>query len=216
MLADINNEFNIQILKYKKDIVNRLKDQPEFNEYDIIRSTKNRLEYLGEEVNMSIFNRLINYISYLKLFDIFYHSELIDNNKIDINKLIDRYKLDDPLYIENINKSIFENLKDQIIIKFELKSLSPFLLSVFYICNIIYIKTYVITSNNEMYFIGINLNKDTTINKILRLYNLNIKNINMNTQVIIIDEDYIEQINKIFNKIFNKQLINIIRSNTLL
>ena len=207
----INNNLNNKIIKSKNNIISKIKNQKQ-SYFKIIRSTEYKLNYLGEIVDSIIFNELINCMKYLQLADIINNNNISsDIESINITNLIHEYKLDNPLYIENVDKFFFNNIKDQIIIKFNLKSLCPFILSIFYICSIIYDKTSICGSLNEYYFICVGLNKQVLLDDIIKIYNLNIKNINSNYQIVIINEDFILEINKILNRLFIKELINIIR-----
>jgi hypothetical protein len=211
----INNELNNKINKFNNNIIIKIKNKKQFNSYLITKIDEYELNFLGENINSITFNQLINCIDYLQLFNIMnYHNSFI-NKSIDINSLINEYKLDHPLYIEDINKLILQNLKNQIIIKFELKSLCPFMLSIFYICLMIYDKVLIVESLYEYYFICIDLNKQELLDDIIKLYDLDITNINSNYQIVIINEDFLSQINSILNKLFIQQLINIIRLKSL-
>ena len=207
----INNDIITIINRFKNNVIVKLNKQY-INSY-IIKTDDEKLNYLGEIVNYDTFKQLITCINYIQLI------EILNNNTRDktfnINSLINEYNLDNPLYVENIDKYFFENIKDQIIIKFNLKSLNPFILSIFYICVIIYNKSIITSYYNEYYFICIGKSRQTLLNNIIKLYNSNIKNIDSNTQIVIINEDFILQINKVLNKLFIRELINNIRLNII-
>ena len=212
----INNDLHNIIIKYKNNIITKFNNKKQSYKNTIIKSIIDKLEYLGEIVDNNTFNQLIYCMNYLQL-DSIMNNNFININKIsiDITNLINEHNLDNPLYIENIDKSFFQNLKDQIIIKFDLNTFNPFILSIFYICSIIYNKSKIVEYINSYYFICIGLTKQDLLYKIIELYNLNIKNINFNTQIVIINEDFIAQINLILSKLFIKKLINNIRQKFL-
>jgi len=207
----INNDIITIINRFKNNIIVKLNKQYK-NSY-IIRTDDEKLNYLGEIVNYDTFKQLINCLNYIQLIEIFNNNT--PDKTFNINSLINKYNLDNPLYVENIDKYFFENIKDQIIIKFNLKLLNPFILSIFYICVIIYNKSIITNYSNEYYFICIGKSRQTLLNNIIKLYNSNIKNIDSNTQIVIINEDFVIQINKILNKLFIRQLINNIRLNII-
>ena len=207
--VEVNKDINKILYKYKSVIISKLKNQQQINEYNLVKSSIGKLEYIGENVDTNTFNKLIDYINYIKLLDIINYKQVLPN--IDINILINKYKLDDPLYIEEINLSIFDKLKNHMIIKFNLHTFCPFILSLFYIFNKMYDKLYIIDYNYIYYIILIDINNSKSSDDLFKVYNLNKKKLSMNSQIVIIDEDFILQMNKILNKLFIKQLISNIR-----
>ena len=214
----INNQLIEMISTYKSNLSNKISKYISITEYLINKLDDYILEYIGENIDNNLFPKLINFIDYLPLFNIVNkNTSLQDKYKIDIESIINKYNLNEPLYIEDISLLVFDNLKNQIIIKFNLSTINPYILSVFYILVCIYEKSIIIGTNIEYYFVCMNLIKDykLLIKDFNELYNLNKKKINDNFQIVIYNEDFINQINTIFNKLFIKLFINTIRFNFL-
>jgi len=206
----INNEIYTKISKFKKLIFDK-NIKKELNSFQIEIILEKNLNYLGIIVDTLTFNKMINYMNYLHLYDIINKNNDSNDKSIDISLLINKYKLDNPLYLEEINKLIFKNLKNQMILKFNFKSFCPFMLSVFYIFSVIYNKSFIVDLYGEYYYIFIDLDRQILLDNIINLYNLNMANITPDYQIVIINENYILQINKILNQLFITQLIDIIR-----
>ena len=225
---DINKEIVSMLTTSKDFFLSKLKEKQQIEEFILLKSDKDTLNFIGENIQSTIFKKLINYINYIVLLDIvgytinYNYDSFINTynkyNKIhDINYLINKYNLNDPLYIEYTNEiNIFNDLKNQIIIKFNLISISPLFLSIINILTIIYKLSYIIKLDNEYYFLAININKKIDLTDFLELYNANIENINKDYLIVMINEDFIDQINKIFNKLFIDHLISTIRYKFLL
>ena len=222
--TDINKTLISLVTKAKQYIISKQKNIKDIAEYNVLKTDKKikHIDYLGEIINQDIFNQLIYYINYLRLFDIIANNTDIDNKlniKIDLNYLIDKYNLNDLYYIETVDQLIIDGLKNELIIKFKLNSMSPFLLSIFYIYNIIYEESFIVGNYLEYYIIYKNIisSKVHLLDHIAKLYNNQnkSKSFNKNIQLVIIDESYLGNINDIFNRLFNKELINSIRIKSL-
>lgn len=227
---DINNDVNNMLLTSRETFLVKLKEKQQIEEFKLFKSIKDTLNFVGENINNTDFSTLIHYINYIVLLDIigynknmnYTYDTFIDtykkyNNVQDVNYLINKYNLIDPLYVEYTNEiNIFNNLKNNIIIKFDIIKMCPLLLSIINILTIIYKSSLIIRVDNDYYYIAMNLNKKIDLTNFLELYNDNIKNVNNDYLIAMINEDFIDQINKIFNKLFIDHLMSIIRYKFLL
>jgi hypothetical protein len=219
---DLNKEIKITLSKIKDNILIKLQDKLKLEEFKLEKLDEYTLNFIGENIDTVLFSKIIHYINYFILENIVVFNNNFNyetyktlynkfNKTNDINLIIDTYNLNDPLYLEySLDINIFDNIKNQLIIKFDLYMMSPLFLSILYILTIIYKFSYIIRLDYNFYYLGIN-NKKIDLTDIIELYNLNKQNINKDYQIIIFNENFIEQINKIFSKLFLDQFINIIR-----
>ena len=218
-VSEISNIFISLVEKAKEYIISKQSNIKNTCYYKLQKSDKNikHLDYVGENIDTITFNQLINYIHYCRLINIVGDNTPKDSSN-NLNKLIDKYQLNNLLYLELIDNLLIDSLKNELIIKFKLESFSPFLLSIFYIYNIIYEKSYIVGNYQEYYIIfkNINKNKIYLLDHINKLYNKaklksKSKTFDQNIQLVIIDEAFLTNINNIMTKLFNKELINSIR-----
>lgn len=219
---DLNKEIKITLSKIKDNILIKLQDKFKLEEFKLEKLDEYTLNFIGENVDTVLFSKIIHYINYFILENIVVFNNNFNyetyktlynkyNKTNDINLIIDNYNLNEPFYLEYSHDiNIFDNIKNQLIIKFDLYIMSPLFLSILYILTIIYKFSYIIRLDYNFYYLGIN-NKKIDLTDIIELYNLNKQNINKDYQIIIFNENFIEQINKIFSKLFLDQFINIIR-----
>ena len=101
-----------------------------------------RINYINYFIleNIVVFDNNFNYETYKTLYNKY-------NKTNDINLIINNYNLNEPLYLEYSHDiNIFDNIKNQLIIKFDLYMMSPLFLSILYILTIIYKFSYIITN----------------------------------------------------------------------
>lgn len=181
-------------------------------------------KYLSKKVDISF--KHIGLIELLRKFKFVGNNDnIIISDEIEIIKTVcEEYNIKNLTYIDfeyylNLkNKTnIFENLTQNIIIKFELSLLSPLLISIFYCLSFLFGKYAIFRPeifSGYYYFISQTENKiknnDNTI-LLIKLFNINLSKINSSLQLVVISSDFIDNIIVIINKLINKELMDVVR-----
>ena len=148
-----------------------------------------------------------------------HHNDLSNiKNTLNYFKITNILYIDWDYYMENILTSDidFDNLNNHILIKFQLESISPFLISFLFILCHIYSDIKIIKPqfSNSYYYIKIDNFLSTKYDDVKIAFNLiksERKVITKNYQILAINDDFLYELNKIFNKVFIIDLINNIR-----
>lgn len=182
--------------------------------YDNYKSLRRKLLFDKNDTNT------YEIFSMLKQIALSGDRNIIAENVNMYNKMLDHYKINNVTYVvwdyyikTNINgTNLFEKLMNTIIINFNLTDISPLLVSTFYILANCYKKYKIIKTNisSEYYFVCENTNF-TIPNKIIMIINKNLKHITESYLLVAISECFINEFNKIINKLLIKELLDVIR-----
>jgi hypothetical protein len=208
-----------KLIKMNLYVEHDLNKDIDFKKFNIIcDDVKNIDEYVKsikylELLDIFGYNKDIGYIGYLEK-----DYNLLKNNLLGLSDKTDKIDyIDIDEYLKNSEKSynLFEGLKDNIVIRFRLQSLSSFVLSLFYVLTNIY-KTTKIKSDliNGIYYLvcdKLNNNADNNIKQLKMLYEKNLSKINSNFYLIALSDSFVVQINELISKLIMKELLLIIR-----
>lgn len=212
-----------KLIKINLYVEHNINKEDDFKKFNIIcDDVKNIDEYVKS-------------IKYVELLDIFGYTKdigYIDNNynllkknllglsdKIDKTDKTDYIDIDE--YLSGASEkasnktSLFEGLTNNITIRFTLKSLSSFTLSLFYVLTNIYETTKIKTDlMNGMYYLvcdKLNNKADNNIKQLKMLYEKNLSKINSNFYLVALSDSFVIQMNELISKLIMKELLLIIR-----
>lgn len=206
-INEINDSISSDIYEYKKNMFYKLTKK---SKYKLKLPKPDNINYLGNNTDI---NNLIYINKYLNLYNLICYN---DYKEIDFHNIYKQlFNIQQSNYTDithfifpNYN---FQNLKETIIIEFDLKDISPLLISLFYILSFLYTKSKIYKPskfNFKYHFLADQLiHKD---HKIIDYINKN--KFNNNFQIVSIDENYLTNLNHIFKKLFIQEIILILRS----
>ena len=205
-INEINDSISSDLYEYKKKLFYKLTKK---SKYKLKLPKPDNINYLGNETDI---NNLIYINKYFKLYNLICYN---DYKEIDFHNIykqlfnIQHFDYTDITHFIFPNYN-FQNLKETIIIEFDLKDISPLLISLFYILSFLYTKSKIYKPskfNFKYHFLANQLiHKD---HKFIDYINKN--KFNNNFQIVSIDENYLTNLNHIFKKLFIQEIILILR-----
>jgi hypothetical protein len=205
-----------------KSIYDKLAYTKIFNQLYLISNIRTKISDIISDYDMNLIEILNDHLitqNDIQNIILAHHNDLSNiKNTLNYFKITNILYIDWDYYMENILTSDidFDNLNNHILIKFQLESISPFLISFLFILCHIYSDIKIIKPqfSNSYYYIKIDNFLSTKYDDVKIAFNLiksERKVITKNYQILAINDDFLYELNKIFNKVFIIDLINNIR-----
>lgn len=221
----INDKIIQKIDDYKINLADKLINTNLYVEHNINKDTDfKKFNIICDDVkNIDEYVKSIKYIELLEIFGYTKNVGYIDNNynllknnllgssnKTDKTNITDYIDIDE--YLKKPN-NLLEGLTNNIIIRFRLKSLTAFVLSLFYVLTNIYETTKIRTDlmNGIYYLVCDKIDNKDNIKQLKMLYKKNLSKINSNFYLVALSDSFVTHINELISKLIMKELLLIIR-----